>query len=293
MAGLVLGVRDRHYENILVRRDGLLFHIDFGAILGQTISIDTPTLAMTEDLRQLMGEELWPVFGHLCVAAFAILRSHADSLINLCCLLFRASHDPMKVRKFMENSLLLHLDESEMHSRIHQKVREAPGKFQTKMKNSIHAVAIAVRQTSMGSTGLGLSTGNISISNSGTNSKESTPSLSIASLSGLSGHSESKRPLSTGTNSSPRVEKSGKTGSFGWFRAVSRGSSSSPNDAPPDKTSVSDFVKQLEKNQHGTGGLEGQPASQQKKKKKKVDVGKRSKKHLVKDSPFLTSPTLK
>jgi phosphatidylinositol kinase/protein kinase (PI-3 family) len=53
MASYVLGVGDRHFDNILIRADGCLFHIDFGHILGGGVAFDTADFAITPDLQQV------------------------------------------------------------------------------------------------------------------------------------------------------------------------------------------------------------------------------------------------
>ena len=42
IAAYVLGLKDRHYDNILlIPTEGTLFHIDFGFIFGMSPSLDT------------------------------------------------------------------------------------------------------------------------------------------------------------------------------------------------------------------------------------------------------------
>ena len=55
IATYVMGVGDRHFDNILVRDDGTLFHIDFGYILGQKLSFDTAEFAVTDDLYKIIA----------------------------------------------------------------------------------------------------------------------------------------------------------------------------------------------------------------------------------------------
>eukprot|EP00488_Nonionellina_sp_1-RS-2012_P001453 TRINITY_DN2332_c0_g1_i1.p1 TRINITY_DN2332_c0_g1~~TRINITY_DN2332_c0_g1_i1.p1 ORF type:complete len:110 (+),score=29.65 TRINITY_DN2332_c0_g1_i1:233-562(+) len=35
MAAYIMGIRDRHYDNVLVTDSGTIFHIDFGYMLGE------------------------------------------------------------------------------------------------------------------------------------------------------------------------------------------------------------------------------------------------------------------
>ncbi|KAH8092343.1 phosphatidylinositol kinase [Aureococcus anophagefferens] len=58
----VLGVRDRHSDNILLADDGTLFHIDFGHVLDDSVAIDTASFATTPALRQAMGDAVWAKF---------------------------------------------------------------------------------------------------------------------------------------------------------------------------------------------------------------------------------------
>eukprot|EP00300_Choanocystis_sp_HF-7_P018778 c20135_g1_i3.p1 GENE.c20135_g1_i3~~c20135_g1_i3.p1 ORF type:complete len:732 (+),score=164.30 c20135_g1_i3:30-2198(+) len=60
MAAYVLGVRDRHNENILVTSDASVFHIDFSHILGNSIRLDTGPFAITATLKKAMGDS-WEV----------------------------------------------------------------------------------------------------------------------------------------------------------------------------------------------------------------------------------------
>lgn len=48
IAGFVLGLRDRHHDNLLISEDGTLFHVDFGFILNDAPSLDTHPFAVTK-----------------------------------------------------------------------------------------------------------------------------------------------------------------------------------------------------------------------------------------------------
>jgi phosphatidylinositol kinase/protein kinase (PI-3 family) len=75
MCSHVLGIRDRHSDNILVGSDGSLFHIDFGYILGNAVTLDTAQFAVTPEL-QTAFVDLWPDFVETVGQAFTVLRKH-------------------------------------------------------------------------------------------------------------------------------------------------------------------------------------------------------------------------
>lgn len=51
----VLGVGDRHLDNLLLCEDGRLFHVDFGYILGRDPKLMPPPMKLTVAMVQAMG----------------------------------------------------------------------------------------------------------------------------------------------------------------------------------------------------------------------------------------------
>jgi phosphatidylinositol 3-kinase len=82
----LLGVGDRHLDNLLLCRDGRLFHIDFGFILGRDPKPYPPPFKLSKDMVEGMGgaasEEMRRFRSH-CYNAFLILRKHAKLILNL------------------------------------------------------------------------------------------------------------------------------------------------------------------------------------------------------------------
>ncbi len=46
VAGWVLGIRDRHQDNMMMRNNCLFFHIDFGKVFNEKPTIDAPRYAL-------------------------------------------------------------------------------------------------------------------------------------------------------------------------------------------------------------------------------------------------------
>ena len=83
----LLGIGDRHLDNIMIRKDGLLFHIDFGYILGnepkfitkKTFGMDE--IRLTSDMIDMMGgleSKHYKKFIELCNQCFNCLRQHSN-----------------------------------------------------------------------------------------------------------------------------------------------------------------------------------------------------------------------
>ena len=89
VATYVIGIGDRHPGNIMIKENGIFFHIDFGHILGnfkskffikreRTPFLLTPMMA---NVYSSVGREEF--FKTACVKAYNILRHNAQRLINM------------------------------------------------------------------------------------------------------------------------------------------------------------------------------------------------------------------
>jgi len=91
VATYVLGIGDRHNDNIMVTKSGHLFHIDFGHFLGNIkrkfgIKRERAPFVLTPDFVYVMGSKTgdrFLKFQDLCCQAYLILRKRADMFINL------------------------------------------------------------------------------------------------------------------------------------------------------------------------------------------------------------------
>lgn len=149
IAAYVLGVRDRHHDNIMIsKQDGACFHIDFGHILGDETTIDTAGFAITPELQKVIcqhSDEDWTVFVDLCVQCWVILRKQARLLIGFVSLLMHPFCPAHTVREFIGERLRLNLDEQVGMDKIRKKVAEAPQNYKTRFKNAMHAIATTIK----------------------------------------------------------------------------------------------------------------------------------------------------
>jgi hypothetical protein len=87
----VLGVGDRHLDNIMIRSDGILFHIDYGFVFGA----DTTASFVRLDknlIEGLGGDEMYEPFKERCCEIYCCLRRHFNFICS--CLLRLASIQP-------------------------------------------------------------------------------------------------------------------------------------------------------------------------------------------------------
>lgn len=87
----LLGIGDRHLDNIMVTRSGLLFHIDFGFILGfDSKPFTDPNMRISKDMVDALGginSEYYQEFKKICNRAYNCLRRHINLFINILSLL--------------------------------------------------------------------------------------------------------------------------------------------------------------------------------------------------------------
>ncbi|XP_035511915.1 phosphatidylinositol 4,5-bisphosphate 3-kinase catalytic subunit gamma isoform [Morone saxatilis] len=94
VATYVLGIGDRHNDNIMITDQGNLFHIDFGHILGNTkhflgVNRERVPFVLTPDFLYVMGRVkgrnslYFQRFRDTCTQAYLSLRSHSRLLVTL------------------------------------------------------------------------------------------------------------------------------------------------------------------------------------------------------------------
>ncbi|KAL9714216.1 Phosphatidylinositol (PI) 3-kinase [Leucoagaricus gongylophorus] len=101
----LLGVGDRHLDNLLVAPDGHFFHVDFGYILGRDPKPFPPPVKVCKEMVDGMGGAQSPHyarFKNFCFTAFTILRKSANLILNLVALMVDANIPDIKHRDVHE-----------------------------------------------------------------------------------------------------------------------------------------------------------------------------------------------
>ncbi|XP_017040720.1 phosphatidylinositol 3-kinase catalytic subunit type 3 [Drosophila ficusphila] len=117
----LLGVGDRHLDNLLLTTNGKLFHIDFGYILGRDPKPMPPPMKLSKEMVEAMGgisSEHHHEFRKQCYTAYLHLRRHANVMLNLFSLMVDATVpdialEPDKAVKKVEENLQLGLTDEE------------------------------------------------------------------------------------------------------------------------------------------------------------------------------------
>ena len=99
VAMYLLGVGDRHLDNLMLRSSGALFHIDFGYILGRDPKPFPPPMKLCKEMVEAMGgadSKLYVRFRLFCCEAFNILRASSNLILNLLMLMTDANIQDIK-----------------------------------------------------------------------------------------------------------------------------------------------------------------------------------------------------
>lgn len=82
----LLAVGDRHLDNIMISREGFLFHIDYGFIMGFDPKPMSPYMRITQDMIDVMGGENslhYSKFKKYCTRAYNCLRGYTNLFSNM------------------------------------------------------------------------------------------------------------------------------------------------------------------------------------------------------------------
>lgn len=90
----LLGVGDRHLDNLMLTTDGRLFHIDFGYFLGRDPKPFPPPMKLCKEMVEAMGGSNSPHYSRFlgyCFVAFNSLRKSSSLILNLLSLMLQAN----------------------------------------------------------------------------------------------------------------------------------------------------------------------------------------------------------
>ena len=90
----ILGVGDRHLDNLLLTSEGKFFHIDFGFILGRDPKPFAPLIKLCKEMVEGLGgttSTQYAQFKQYCFTAFTTLRKSSSLVLNLFSLMVQSS----------------------------------------------------------------------------------------------------------------------------------------------------------------------------------------------------------
>lgn len=142
----ILGVGDRHLDNLLITKDGRLFHIDFGFILGCDPKPLPPPMRLCFEMVDGFGGIEGPHFSSFrsfCATAFLILRQYSRLIINMLALMIDAQIPNLvkqrktKIRKVL-NKFRLDLDDDAAIKEINRIIDVSIHEIMPHLTETIH-----------------------------------------------------------------------------------------------------------------------------------------------------------
>ncbi|MCO5578082.1 hypothetical protein L7F22_031920 [Adiantum nelumboides] len=142
----ILGVGDRHLDNLLLRDDGRLFHVDFGFILGRDPKPFPPPMKLCKEMVEAMGgaeSHHYSRFKSYCCEAYNILRKSSSLILNLFHLMAGANipdiaSDSEKEMLKLQEKFRLDLDDEEAVQYFQTLINDSVSALFPQMVETIH-----------------------------------------------------------------------------------------------------------------------------------------------------------
>ncbi|CAI0386322.1 unnamed protein product [Linum tenue] len=142
----ILGIGDRHLDNLLLRDDGRVFHVDFGFILGRDPKPFPPPMKLCKEMVEAMGgaeSQYYTRFKSYCCEAYNILRKSSNLILNLFHLMAGSNipdiaSDPEKGILKLQEKFRLDLDDEAAIHFFQDLINESVSALFPQMVETIH-----------------------------------------------------------------------------------------------------------------------------------------------------------
>jgi phosphatidylinositol 3-kinase len=140
----MLGIGDRHLDNIMVNQAGTLFHIDYGYILGSDPKYSSQNIRTTPDILDAMGGINSPdylIFQDLCTKIYNCIRRHTNLFMNLLIMLTEIKETDI-TKKWLENEIIKRFEpgENSCDAKLHfvNKMNKSHNTYEATITDFLH-----------------------------------------------------------------------------------------------------------------------------------------------------------
>ena len=145
----ILGIGDRHLENLMVTQEGYLFHIDFGFIFGRDPKRFHPDIKITSQMKDTLNKldkdlDGYELFKQNCVNAYLVLRTNARLLINLFYLMIDSGIEQLHDTKLLinlQNKFSLGMENLEAEKYLRKIIDDNTGSMAGIVADHMHGIA--------------------------------------------------------------------------------------------------------------------------------------------------------
>ena len=150
----LLGIGDRHLENLLLDNTGRLFHIDFGFILGKDPKPMPPPMKLCKEMVDAMGGEKskgYETFKLKCCECFIELRKHCKLIVNLFYLMIHSglpglAGNPEKIIDKLHDRFRMDLNDEEAETYFLDLINESVSALMPQIMERLHVWALYWRK---------------------------------------------------------------------------------------------------------------------------------------------------
>ena len=148
VATFVLGIGDRHNDNLMISKGGRFFHIDFGHFLGNFkskygVKRERAPFVFTNAMAEALGGTESPLFREFqetCGRALNIMRTQRDLLICLFRLMISCGIPELEQEEdilYLENKLMLGLTNAEAKEEFKKEITMSMNTRTTRLNDAV------------------------------------------------------------------------------------------------------------------------------------------------------------